>query len=232
MTRILKRSFFIPARSCCVSLRVVLCRERARDRSSGFRRSAHEHMASHTMHTLRWYDHQKETRRDSPPVNHSFLPFGGATFPLSSWKSNGVPSVRADGSPAGYGETRHVLPNPSLKGFFVPQYTCAAQRTHLKGERDRFEPTVRPHTGRGGGVALSDHRTRTPNNLKPAVWNQPAPPRKVFGSTLTQIHRKPVPVSIPVACPWHQLARSPAVKLQPFRLGDRPMAGEGSKRHV
>lgn len=185
-------------------------------------------MASHTMHTLRWYDHQKETRRDSPPVNHSFLPFGGATYPLSSWKSNGVPSVRADGSPAGYGETQHVLPNPSLKGFFVPQYTCAAQRTHLKGERDRFEPHVRPHTGRGGGVALSDHRTRTPNNLKPAVWNQTAPPRKVFGSTLTQIHRK----TVPVACPWHQLVRSPAVKLQPFRLGDRPMAGEGSKRHV
>ena len=163
-------------------------------------------MASHTMHTLRWYDHQKETRRDSPPVSHSFLPFGGATFLLSQWKSNGVPTVRADGSPAGYGE-RHVFPNPAREGFFVPAYQCQAQRVHLKGERGRFEPHVRPHTGRGGGVALSDHRTRTANNLKPAVWNQPAPPRKVFGSTLTQIQRKPV--SIPVACSWHTLGRYP-----------------------
>jgi hypothetical protein len=139
-------------------------------------------------------------------VSHSFLPFGGATFLLSQWKSNGVPTVRADGSPAGYGE-RHVFPNPAREGFFVPAYQCQAQRVHLKGERGRFEPHVRPHTGRGGGVALSDHRTRTANNLKPAVWNQPAPPRKVFGSTLTQIQRKPV--SIPVACSWHTLGRYP-----------------------
>ena len=139
------------------------------------------------MQSLRWYEHQKEQCSDSMAFNprHSFLPFGAATFPLSAWESGRVPTIRADGSPTAYGG-KH-LPSQPEAGFFVPEHNSQHQRHHLKPFRERFEP-LRSHTGRGGGLALSDHRARAAPQL--VAWDRPALQRKVLASPLTQ-HERP-----------------------------------------
>ena len=170
------------------------------------------------MQSLRWYDHQKEMIRDIRQAGglktHSFLPFGAATFPLSQWKSNGVPTVRADGSPSGFG-AKHIFSRPEI-GFFVPAHECQGHtfnQVHLKGFRERFEP-LHSHTGRGGGAALGDHRGR-PSTLSvtslSVAWDQPSPQRKVVASSLSRIPLTQIQssTSLPAASSWHQLTRYP-----------------------
>ena len=162
------------------------------------------------MHSLRWYEHQREFVKDKNQnvPRHGFLPFGGATYPLSTWASQGVPSVGADGSPTGFGVRHTPRHNSAFEhelGFFVPERTCQFQVHHqpsLNAQRPRFEP-LRSHSGKGGGPALCDHGALPRSRL---VWQQRelqrTVERRVSAAPMTRIQSSAV---VPTMSSWHQL---------------------------
>ena len=103
------------------------------------------------MPTVHWYEVNKQVQRDKQRAEDAELVYQAA---LAEWQR---PRASRPG----------LLDNPKeTHGFFTPELNSRLQRVHsrLVPSRQRFEP-LKKHSGKGGGVSMSDFRARSAAQL-------------------------------------------------------------------
>jgi len=158
------------------------------------------------MHSMRWYQHQKEMALDERAINPPFLPIGSQRLDASTMSVGKY----LNGSHIPLHKTlfeRKLPPRPTAPthsghsyGFFSPEHNSQTQKMRLQADRKRFEP-LRCHTGTGGRVGPAAVRAQITRSTPPV---QHTPP-----TGYAQWSPLRITPAIPVSASWHTLPRYP-----------------------